>query len=162
MDIKKIIMNEIKNKKMINLEQRLEKCRPLLIKYLSENSLEILQKKIREVYSINSWRKQIIPIEVFLNSVKVVNTGNWSFDLIVDEKELEYITATGEPIYQGYYEGVYENTYGRKVESLNDYWHTPIGGMKENIYYIKNAVKEIMEFIKTDFTKYAVKLLEEK
>lgn len=162
MDVKKILMDTIKSKEIPNLERQLEKCHPKLIKYLSENSLNILKQKIIEVYAINDWRKQVIPIEIFLRAVKITNIGKWSFDLIVDTNELKYITAEGQPIYQGYYEGIYENTYGKRVNNFLDYWHTPIDHIREDIYYTNNAIKEITEFIKTDFVKYAMKLLEEK
>lgn len=159
MDIKKVLLSTIKNKEIQNFEQQLEACRPKLIKYLSENSLNILKEKITEVYSINNWRHQIIPLELFLEAVKITNIKEWSFDIIVDEKVLNYVTSDGQPVYQGYYEGIYDNTYGKRVTNLREYWHTPINNISENIYYINGAIKEIVEFIKNDFVIYAKKIL---
>ena len=49
--------------------QRLEHLRPQIMKYLSDNCLHLFRQKVAEVYQINSFRKNIVPLERFLGSV---------------------------------------------------------------------------------------------
>ena len=43
--------------------QRLEHLRPQIMKYLSDNCLHLFRQKVAEVYQINSFRKNIVPLE---------------------------------------------------------------------------------------------------
>lgn len=152
-------MQALKQDIKIDLERKLEKIRIPCMNYLKENALRIFKKKITEVYEINHDRIQVIDLPLFLKAVKIVDIDKWSFSISVDEDLLSYRTKSGEPIYQYSNNDMYENAYGKEVHDLNEYWHAPIDGKREYLYYKDLAFREIQDFIKVKFVQYVQDLL---
>ena len=59
----------IRNANSPSAAKRLEQMRPQIMNYLSDNCLYIFRQKVAEVYQINSFRKNIVPLDRFLGSV---------------------------------------------------------------------------------------------
>ena len=155
MDIKQTLIQALKKDVKIDLERKLEKVRIPCMNYLRENALRIFKEKITEVYKINSDRIQVIDLPLFLKAVKIVEKGPWSFTIATDEDELIFKTKSGEPIYQYTDNGAsFVNGLGKEVHNLNEYWHDPIAGKREYLYYRDLALNEIQDFIKTKFVQY--------
>ena len=154
MDIKQTLMQTLKKDVKIDLERKLEKVRIPCMNYLKENALRIFKEKITEVYKINSDRIQVIDLPLFLKAVKIVDADGWSFNISVDEDLLNYKTKSSEPIYQYSNNGMYGDTYGKKVHNWKEYWHDPINGVHEEDWYLEVASEDIEKFIKNDFIKF--------
>ena len=159
MNIKQTLMQALKQDIKIDLERKLEKIRIPCMNYLKENALRIFKEKITEVYEINHDRIQVIDLPLFLKAVKIVDIDKWSFSISVDEDLLSYRTKSGEPIYQYSNNDMYENAYGKEVRNLNEYWHAPIDGKREYLYYKDLAFRKIQDFIKVKFVQYVQDLL---
>lgn len=161
MDIKQTLMQALKKDVKIDLERKLEKVRIPCMNYLKENALRIFKEKITEVYKINSDRIQVIDLPLFLKTVKIVERGPWSFTIATDEDELIFKTKSGESIYQYTDNGTsFTNGLGKEVHNLNEYWHDPIEGKREYLYYRDLALNEIQSFIKTKFVQYVQNALD--
>lgn len=160
MDIKQTLMQALKKDVKVYLEQKLEKVRIPCMDYLKENALRIFKEKITEVYKINSDRIQVIDLPLFLKAVKIIDKGPWSFTIVTDENQLVFKTESGEPIYQYTNNGKsFVNGLGKEVRNLDEYWHDPIAGKREYLYYRDLALNEIQNFIKTKFIQYVQDML---
>ena len=134
--------------------QRLEHLRPQIMEYLSDNCLHLFRQKVAEVYQINSFRKNIVPLERFLGSVLTQVDGG-SCKIFFDEKTINWSDKDGGPIYKIAYSNKEEATVNR----LYDYWQTPIENKREDDYYTREAVEAITKFITTDFVNYIKQLI---
>ena len=146
-------MQVLKKDVKIDLERKLEKVRIPCMNYLKENALRIFKEKITEVYKINSDRIQVIDLPLFLKTVTIQDKDKWSFDIFIDEDLLNFKTQSGEQIYQYSNDGMFY-TNNEEVHNLDEYWHDPIAGKREYLYYRDLALNEIQDFIKTKFVQY--------
>lgn len=129
--------------------KRLEQMRPQIMNYLSDNCLYIFRQKVAEVYQINSFRKNIVPLDRFLGSV-VSQIDGWSCKIFFDEKMINWEDLKGNPIYKINYMGKEES----EVRDLYSYWQTPIEGKREDDYYTREAIEAIAKFVTTDFVTF--------
>lgn len=120
------------------------------LNYLQQKTKKILELKIAEVYSINSFRKQVLPLEVMYNSIKIENLGAGRFSIFVDDSYIVWKTVKGNNIYQ-IVNGENKQEEDQQVRSLQEYWQTPIQRKREDDYYFNETLKEIDIFIKEEF-----------
>lgn len=142
------VSNEIKS---ILGEQQSKELRRSCLKYLKENILRIVKQKVELVYIINDYRKQVIELPRFLEAVKIIDRGDWEFEVFIDENDLNYITKQNEEIY--------EINDGNKVQNLNSYFKTPINFVRELDYIKIESEKEAIEFIKNNLSSFVTKLI---
>lgn len=114
--------------------------------------------KIAEVYHINSFRQQIVPLPRMYDSIMIQPT-NEGLRVFIDDEHITWLTGTGGEIFQipdpltGY---VPEP--GSLVDNIEEYWRTPIyGDIRENEYYVTQARDEIERYFKTKFMDWLVK-----
>ena len=134
--------------------KKLELLRPQIMSYLSDNCLSIFRQKVAEVYQINSFRKNVVPLDRFLGSV-IAQVDKWSCKIFFDEKIINWVDGKGNPIYKINY----SNGDEPKVQNLFEYWQTPIDGLREDDYYTREAVEEIAKFVVTDFVNFVKGLI---
>ena len=132
-------------------EQQSKELRQSCLKYLKENILRIVKQKVELVYSINSFRKQIIELPRFLEAVKVVDTGDWKFKVFIDENDLNYVTEQNEEIYK--------INDGNEAKNLNSYFKTPINFIRELDYIKIESEKEVIKFIKNNLSSFVTKII---
>lgn len=155
MDIKQTLIQALKKDVKIDLERKLEKVRIPCMNYLKENALRIFKEKITEVYKINSDRIQVIDLPLFLDTIKVIDTGPWSISLYIDEDMLQFKTKSGDQIYQYTNNGtMFVEGKGEEVHNLDEYFHSPINGLREFDYYKNESMKEISRFIVSKFLDF--------
>lgn len=142
------VSNEIKG---ILGEQQSKELRQSCLKYLKENILRIVKQKIELVYIINNYRKQVIELPRFLEAVKIIDRGDWEFEIFIDESDLNYITMQNEEIY--------EINDGNKVRDLDSYFKTPINSIRELDFIKIESEKEAIKFIKYDLSSFVTKLI---
>lgn len=158
-NVQNMLLQRINEFPRKELETRLSKIRIPCMDYLKKNTLQIFKDKIKEVYAINYFRTDIIDLPKFLEAVKIIDRGPWAFDIVINEHDLQYYTAEGEPIYQINSKKDWQQTREEVVHNLEEYWRTPIQGQREDKYYIQQTQKSIDSFIQTDFLKYVKKLV---
>lgn len=134
--------------------KRLEQMRPQIMNYLSDNCLYIFRQKVAEVYQINSFRTNIVPLDRFLGSV-VSQINGWSCKIFFDEQIINWEDAKGDPIYKINYTQNEES----EVHDLYSYWQTPIEGKREDDYYTREAIEAIAKFVTTDFVTFIKQLI---
>ena len=142
------VSNEIKG---ILGEQQSKELRQSCLKYLKENILRIVKQKIELVYIINNYRKQVIELPRFLGAVKIIDRGDWEFEIFIDESDLNYITMQNEEIY--------EINDGNKVRDLDSYFKTPINSIRELDFIKIESEKEAIKFIKYNLSSFVTKLI---
>lgn len=142
------VSNEIKG---ILGEQQSKELRQSCLKYLKENILRIVKQKIELVYIINNYRKQVIELPRFLEAVKIIDRGDWEFEIFIDESDLNYITMQNEEIY--------EINDGNKVRDLDSYFKTPINSIRELDFIKIESEKEAIKFIKYNLSSFVTKLI---
>lgn len=132
-------------------EQQSKELRQSCLKYLKENILRIVKQKIELVYIINNYRKQVIELPRFLEAVKIIDRGDWEFEIFIDESDLNYITMQNEEIY--------EINDGNKVRDLDSYFKTPINSIRELDFIKIESEKEAIKFIKYNLSSFVTKLI---
>lgn len=142
------VSNEIKS---VLGEQQSKELRQSCLKYLKENILRIVKQKIELVYIINNYRKQVIELPRFLEAVKIIDRGDWEFEVFIDESDLNYITRQNEEIY--------EINDGNKVQDLNSYFKTPINSIRELDFVKIESEKEAIKFIKNNLSSFLAKII---
>ncbi len=142
------VSNEIKS---VLGEQQSKELRQSCLKYLKENILRIVKQKIELVYIINNYRKQVIELPRFLEAVKIIDRGDWEFEIFIDESDLNYITMQNEEIY--------EINDGNKVRDLDSYFKTPINSIRELDFIKIESEKEAIKFIKYNLSSFVTKLI---
>lgn len=142
------VSNEIKS---VLGEQQSKELRQSCLKYLKENILRIVKQKIELVYVINNYRKQVIELPRFLEAVKIIDRGDWEFEVFIDESDLNYITRQNEEIY--------EINDGNKVQDLNSYFKTPINSIRELDFVKIESEKEAIKFIKNNLSSFLAKII---
>ena len=140
--------NEIKS---VLGEQQSKELRQSCLKYLKENILRIVKQKIELVYIINNYRKQVIELPRFLEAVKIIDRGDWEFEIFIDESDLNYITMQNEEIY--------EINDENKVRDLDSYFKTPINFIRELDFIKIESEKEAIKFIKYNLSSFVTKLI---
>lgn len=140
--------NEIKS---VLGEQQSKELRQSCLRYLKENILRIVKQKIELVYIINNYRKQVIELPRFLEAVKIIDRGDWEFEIFIDESDLNYITMQNEAIY--------EINDGNKVRDLDSYFKTPINFIRELDFIKIESEKEAIKFIKYNLSSFVTKLI---
>lgn len=153
-DLTQVINEAVKKVDSFSGMQRLERLRPQIMNYLSDNCLNLFRQKVAEVYQINSFRKNIVPLDRFLGSV-LTQIDGWSCKIFFDEKTINWSDKDGGPIYKIAYSNKEEDTVNR----LYDYWQTPIENKREDDYYTREAVEAITKFITTDFVNFIKQLI---
>lgn len=153
-DLTQVINEAVKKVDSFSGMQRLERLRPQIMNYLSDNCLNLFRQKVAEVYQINSFRKNIVPLDRFLGSV-LTQIDGWSCKIFFDEKTINWSDKDGGPIYKIAYSNKEEATVNR----LYDYWQTPIENKREDDYYTREAVEAITKFITTDFVNFIKQLI---
>lgn len=142
------VSNEIKG---ILGEQQSKELRQSCLKYLKENILRIVKQKVELVYILNSYRKQVIELPRFLEAVKVVDRGDWKFEIFIDENDLNYVTEWGEQIH--------EIGTGEIVTNINQYFKSPILNSIRELDFIRmESEKESKDFIKKNLPDYLNKI----
>ena len=134
------VSNEIKS---ILGEQQPKELRQSCLRYLKENILRIVKQKIELVYSINSFREQIIELPRFLEAVKIDDNGDWKFEIFIDENDLKFATEQNEEIY--------EIKDGNKVNNLNS--------IRELDFIKIESEKEAINFIKNNLSSFVAKII---
>lgn len=142
------VSNEIKS---VLGEQQSKELRQSCLRYLKENILRIVKQKIELVYIINNYRKQVIELPRFLEAVKIIDRGDWEFEIFIDEGDLNYITMQNEEIY--------EINDGNKVRDLDSYFKTPINFIRELDFIKIESEKETIKFIKYNLSSFVTKLI---
>ena len=142
------VSNEIKS---VLGEQQSKELRQSCLKYLKENILRIVKQKVELVYILNSYRKQVIELPRFLEAVKIIDRGDWEFEIFIDESDLNYITMQNEEIY--------EINDGNKVRDLDSYFKTPINSIRELDFIKIESEKEAIKFIKYNLSSFVTKLI---
>lgn len=128
---------------------------PDCFEYLKSEVVKFAKSMFIRVYRINNFRKQVIPLTDFLNSISFRSQAPWSFDVYIDEKNLIYETSRGEEIYE-------IRGSGRIVTDIDHYFKTPINGLNE-IDYVKNHLTNWIDtFVNTDFLTYINNKMKEK
>lgn len=153
-DLTQVINEAVKKADSFSSVQRLERLRPQIMNYLSDNCLNLFRQKVAEVYQINSFRKNVVPLDRFLGSV-LTQIDGWSCKILFDEKAIEWSDKDGGSIYKI----AYSNQENATVNRLYDYWQTPIENKREDDYYTREAIGAITKFITTDFVNFIRQLI---
>lgn len=124
------------------------------LQYLAEKSRLIFTEYIREVYLVNSrirQKRNYVPLEQMISAVRVEYKINpLSFTIYIEEDDIIWKDAQGNSIY-----AIEETQEDNEIVSdLWSHWQTPIDNKQEEDWIIESSIKDIMDFIKTDYIKY--------
>lgn len=150
-----INFNEILGKKIASaIDFWFQKNGNRCLDYLKQGVVQILESKIAEVYDINYFRKQIVPLERLYQSIEIKNLNKGSFSVFLNDSTVLWKTERGENIYQ-----IGNNSIARTntVTNFEEYWKTPIKNIPEDDFFIENTLKDIDVFVSDNFIPWVRK-----
>lgn len=137
-------------------EQKWKNMLPRFWNYLIENFRIILTKWVLKVYDINKGHAAIEPQEIVNWIVGGIHILNNKILIDFDLKGLIPVDYRGRPLFKFRSSGHFRQTREQIISNANDQWQLPINGMKEDDFYFENTLKQLTEFVQTDFVNYII------
>lgn len=122
--------------------------RPLLGRF-REYIIKVFKEVLGEVYYVNGFRTNVVPLINLQERLIAYFDGNYRVKIDLDEDMIVFKDKTGEPVYR------IKKGYGDEgpVEYMDQYWRTPINGLREDEYYTREITERVDYYLSHTFQK---------
>lgn len=121
---------------------------PLLERF-REYVIKAYCEALGEVYYINSFRTNVVPLVNLQERVVAYYVDEYRLKVDLDEETIVFEDKMGDPVYR------IKKGYGDEgpVENLNEYWRTPVRGVREDRYYTQEIIERVENYLSGAFHK---------